>query len=432
MEKKNILLTDKAIAKLPVSAGAAYYVRDSDLAGFMVVIGKRTKTFAAQGEYWRDGAREFSMRTKLGEFGDIATREARSKAKEVLGSIARGERPGEEPRVKVGAVTLRKAWERYRDGHMTRKGRDARTINNYRDHMERLFEDWLDQPLAKLGRQPKLVADRHDKISEENGPYIANGAMRSLRAVYNHARKTSPDLPPVNPVTAIDWNTEQRRNTGMGTADMAPWFAELTALTNPIRREFHLMTLLSGSRPTALKNVRIEHIDFRCRLLHIPKPKGGVKKAFDIPLSRPMIRCILRAIRAGRILHADHAEFWLFPAESGSGHLIEHKEERDVLSKWGNDLRQSYRTLAQAAGVSELDIHLLMNHSLPGVNAGYITRDSLLRDHLRKQQERISKVVVDSARGNVDVPYLGCLGWLHQAKVFALPVLPEEELKAAL
>lgn len=79
---------------------------------------------------------------------------------------------------------------------------------------------------------------------------------------------------------------------------------------------------------------------------------------------------------------ADHAllmlgesEFWLFPADSDNGHLIEHKEGRDVLSKWGNDLRQSYRTLAQAAGVSELNLHLLMNHSLPGVNAGYITRD---------------------------------------------------------
>jgi hypothetical protein len=36
----------------------------------------------------------------------------------------------------------------------------------------------------------------------------------------------------------------------------------------------------------------------------------------------------------------------------------------------GNDLRQSYRTLAQVAGVWELDVHLMMNHSLPGVNAG--------------------------------------------------------------
>lgn len=422
------LLTDKAIARLPYATDKQYKVRDAELPGFFVLVGKKKKTFMAQGEFWRDGAREFAAQVKLGECGDVTTREARSKAKVKIGSIARGERPGEEQKLKPGAVTLRKAWERYRDGHMIRKGRDARTIENYRDHMERLFEDWLDKPLARLGRQPKFVADRHDKISEENGPYIANGAMRSLRAIYNHARKTNPDLPPVNPVTAIDWNTEQRRDTGMGAGDMASWFAELAALTNPVRREFHLMTLLSGSRPTALKNVRIEHIDFRTRLMHIPKPKGGVKKAFSIPLSRPMIRCTLRAMRAGRILYPDQAEFWLFPADSDSGHLIEHKEERDVLSKWGNDLRQSYRTLAQAAGVSELDIHLLMNHSLPGVNAGYITRDSLLRDHLRKQQERISKVIVDSAKGKADGPDL-C--WLHQAKVAALRVLPEVELKKA-
>lgn len=428
MGSDKILLTDKIIAKLPLSDSTAYYVRDTEIAGFMVIVGKRTKTFAVQGEFWREGVREFSVRTKLGECGDIATREARSKAKEALGAIARGERPGEEAKIKPGSITLKRAWERYRDDHMIRKGRDARTIENYRDHMERLFEGWLDKPLARLGRKPSLVADRHNEISKENGRYIANGAMRSLRAVYNHARKTNLDLPPINPVTAIDWNVEERRNTGMGVGHMALWFAELAALTNPIRREFHLMTLLSGSRPTALKNVRIEHIDFRSRLLHIPKPKGGVKKAFDIPLSRPMIRCILRAMRAGRILFPDQAEFWLFPADSDSGHLIEHKEERDVLSKWGNDLRQSYRTLAQAAGVSELDIHLLMNHSLPGVNAGYITRDSLLHDHLRKQQERISKVIIDSAKGKGNGPDL-C--WLSKGKVATLPVLPEQELKAA-
>jgi hypothetical protein len=63
----------------------------------------------------------------------------------------------------------------------------------------------------------------------------------------------------------------------------------------------------------------------------------------------------------------------------------------------GQRSAQSYRTLAQAAGVSELDIHPLMNHSLPGVNAGYITRDRLVRDHLRKQQERISAVVIEKA-----------------------------------
>ena len=44
----------------------------------------------------------------------------------------------------------------------------------------------------------------------------------------------------------------------------------------------------------------------------------------------------------------------------------------------GQRLRQSFRTIATAAGVSEIDAKLLMNHAIPGVNAGYITRHKLL------------------------------------------------------
>ena len=91
---------------------------------------------------------------------------------------------------------------------------------------------------------------------------------------------------------------------------------------------------------------------------------------------------------------------------------MEHKEDRALLSKWGNDLRQSYRTLAQPAGVSELDIHLLMNHSLPGVNAGYITRERLLNDHMRRQQEKISAVVMGSVLGSTATEDEGLLRWL--------------------
>ena len=385
-------LTDKSIALL-CAGEKQFKVRDSELPGFFVLIGKRRKTFMAQGEFWRDGVREFTVQVKLGDFGEMTTRQARGKAKAALGSIAKGQRPGEDPKIKSGSITLRLAWERYRDAHMKRKGRNSGTIEGYRDHMERLFKDWLDNPLARLGRQPHLVVERHEKISKENGPYIANGSMRSLRAVYNHARKSNTDLPAVNPVSAIDWNKEHRRNTGMGPNDISGWLKELYAMDNPLRREFHLFTLFSGSRPTALKKIRLEHVDLRQRIIHIPRPKGGEEKAFDIPLSRPMIRSIIRAIRWGRIMYSAQAKSWLFPADSEPGHLVEHKEERNILSKWGNDLRQSYRTLAQAAAVSELDIHLLMNHSLPGVNAGYITRDRLLRDHLRQQQQRISELV---------------------------------------
>lgn len=406
-------ISDKAISHLPYAEEGQYKVLDRELKGFVVVIGRRKKTFAAQGAFWRDGVREFAARKKIADFGDITSREARGKAKDILASIAKGQRPGVDAPIRKGAITLRQAWERYRDAHMIRKGRSPGTIENYRDHMERLFADWLDKPLARLGRQPRLVAERHDKITKENGAYIANGAMRSLRAVYNHARKTNRDLPSENPTLAVDWNQEARRDTGLGPSDLPTWLEEVRTLDNPLRREFHLLTLLSGSRPAALKNARIEHVDFRARLLHVPKPKGGEERAFDIPLSRTMIRCMIRAIRIGRVVYPDQAKVWLFPADSETGHLVEHKEDREVLSKWGNDLRQSYRTIAQSVSISKLDIHLLMNHSLPGVNEGYITRDKLLSDLLRKQQERISAVVLERA-GKIKDGLALC--WLLSAK----------------
>jgi hypothetical protein len=48
----------------------------------------------------------------------------------------------------------------------------------------------------------------------------------------------------------------------------------------------HLLMLLSGSRPTALKKLRMQYVDLRGRTIHSQRPKGGEEKAFDIPLSR--------------------------------------------------------------------------------------------------------------------------------------------------
>jgi integrase len=413
-----MLLTEKAIARMPLAEAGQYKVRDVELKGFFVRIGKRTKTYMVQGEHWQDGCREFAVQKKLGEFNTISARDARTKAKEMLVKFTKGERPDEPDKPRPGAITLRMAWVRYRDAHMVRKGRAARTIENYQDYMERLLGDWLDWPLAKLGQRPNLVIARHEDLSVNNGPYIANSVMKVLRAIYNHALRGNRDLPTFNPVMAIDWNVEHRRDTGMGEDDLGDWFERLLALDKPLRREFHLFTLLSGSRPTAIKVARVEHLDLRKRILHIPKPKGGADKAFDIPLSRAMIRCLVRAMRIGRMLFPVQSDYWLFPADSASGHLIDHKEDRDVLPKWGNDLRQTYRTLAQVAEVSELDIHLLMNHSLRGVNAGYITRDKLVRGHLRKQQERISAIIVvsDDSLNNSRVSV-----WLKSAKMVKTP-----------
>ncbi len=106
-------------------------------------------------------------------------------------------------------------------------------------------------------------------------------------------------------------------------------------VASPIRREFHWGVLLSGSRPDALKRAKIEHVDFRARISHVPKPNGGETKAFDIPLSRSMIRCLVRIMRLGRVLYPTQAQDWLFPADSAA-------------ATWWN-IRKTVRRLASGA-----------------------------------------------------------------------------------
>jgi len=203
MKNINLDITEKAIAPLPLAEKGNYLVRDNNLKGFQVVIGKTKKSYIVHGEFWKNNKRQFAVKTKIGEFSTISAREARIKAKEILTLIAKGEKPGNgivEPI--AAAVTLKQAWERYRAAHLERKGRSQKTIDGYCDHIERLFSDWLDTPLADLSNEPMLVTKRHDEITQNNGSYMANASMRTLRAIYNHAAKTHLDLPAKNPARA--------------------------------------------------------------------------------------------------------------------------------------------------------------------------------------------------------------------------------------
>jgi hypothetical protein len=401
--QERISLSDKTIAKLPLVKGSQMIVRDDQLPGFFLVVGARSRTFMIQADL-RSGATRQSLRLKIGDASRITTREARARAKVLLGKIAEGtdprpkeDRPQAAPKIKR-SPTLRVAWKSYLESHLQRKGRAQKTIDEYQDHVDRLMTDWLDIKLSKLGKAPDLIKAKHDALTINSGPYQANACMRTFRAVYNHARKTARSLPAENPVYAVDWNPEKRRNSALGPRSLRQWFEQVRNINNPVRRELHLFLLLSGSRPDPIKKAKLDHTNFVARQLFIPCPKGGEDRAFCIPLSREMMRSLVRAMRFGCMMHPDAAQIWLFPAKSKAGHIIEHSEDRSALSHWGNDLRQSYRTLGQAARAGKVDMNLLMNHSTGDVNEGYITRDVLVDTHLMKMQQSISTSIFDTLR----------------------------------
>ena len=67
----------------------------------------------------------------------------------------------------VANITLRQAWERYLDAHLVGKNRSEKTIEGYRDHVDRIFAEWLDAPLLELATDPARVSKKHDQVTKE-------------------------------------------------------------------------------------------------------------------------------------------------------------------------------------------------------------------------------------------------------------------------
>jgi integrase len=388
-------LTDKLVARLPLAGsdtappGDQYIVRDTILPGFFVRVGRKSTAWTAQADAIVDGKRK-TFRTVLGRTDERKAAAARKAAKDwIIGVQAKSRLPA--AKVPKGP-TLQEAWAAYRR-RLERLERQPGTIVFYEDILRGPLKHWLSTSLRELGDDPAKVARWHERETDARGPYRANGAARTLSAVYRYAsKKLDTKLPPC-PTLAIELNREGTSKGGMGLDELAAWANQLRTLSNPIRREFHLMTLLTGSRPDALARACWEHVDVKRRTLHFPSPKGGARRAFDIPLSRAMIRSLVRLRRAAHVLYP-HSK-WIFPAASYEGRLVEWKEDRHALSQWGRDLRKTFRTVAAVLEVPELFSQTLMNHKSSGVHNRYLVSGKL-GNALRDAQEEISRAIMGS------------------------------------
>lgn len=143
----------------------------------------------------------------------------------------------------------------------------------------------------------------------------------------------------------------------------------------------------------------MEHASDDGLALHVPSPKGGAARAFDLPLSSALADLV--AHRAAANPAINRRSQWLFPSDSRSGHVAEVQQpELDGLT--GHALRHAYASLALQAGTPLLELKFLLNHSASsgGVTMGYL-HPSL--DHLREHQEKASAYILD-ALGMVHEP----------------------------
>lgn len=405
-----LLLTDAAVERQPFAPDKPRIVRDAKIAGLHVWIGKRKKTYRYQYETPRmNGARGRTHIAWLGEHPHHSADKARAQALAIQAARIRGEpvwRVTEVP--SAPELTFGEAWAQYKAA-ISKEGKSPRTIADYQDKFERHLASWHEKPLAGIGRdevgkQHAAITERARKVRKgkyASGKYAANGSMRLARAIWNFAKNEleTPGLPELNPFRAGKlYHREKARESGMGAKDLPAWWAQLQQLPNPIRREMHLFMLLSGLRRQDVLTACWDHLDRGRQALRIPAPKGGADRAFDLPLSGPMLECLERAKIAGNTFFPEQARTWVFPAETG--HIVEVKEEgRSKLSHTGHALRHSFRTLAAAAGIDRLRLKILMNHAInDDVTDNYANVPALF-DSLIQAQEQTTSFIINAMRG---------------------------------
>jgi integrase len=387
---KVTLLTKGAVDDIPFSAKGQTIHYCTDLSGFGVLAGARKKTFIIERRV--NGK---TRRVTIGRVGEISLQKARQDAEQLIGEMVGGTDPVARKRDQTGdGITLRQAWVLHQHA-MKKKNGSKTTLDDYQTKLDCHMAEWLDRQLIDITRA--MVTALHIKIGDTNGnPYMANGVMRVLRAIWNRARKPHPDLPE-SPTRAVDFYEEKGRTAVI--TDWPAWWQGVHKITSAARRDFYIWLALSGCRAGETMSMEVEHFDAKKALFLYPITKT---ESFELPLSKFMVTLIQKRIEGNA------AEFgkdcpWIFPsATSASGHLEEEKltaaEPKFFKQHWSpHTLRHSWITNAdQKVKISDAHQRLLTNHALKraktgDAHSGYIHPDL---DDLRKSQQRMTDFIL--------------------------------------
>jgi integrase len=376
--------------------------RDGVLPGFGIRVGHRRRSFELRIE--RKGRPKVFQ--TLGCWPEMKADEARAAAHDIL---ARYERRESIRSPRPDEPTIATLWPLFKKW-LQDDGKSRNTIDGYGFAYNRLSDEVKNRPLVDLADDPTIMGDEQNRIREQlsnkkrGGMAAATQSGRLVGALANWAiekRGLKLSGNPVRGCRTVD--PEYEDLPVLVEHEMEDWWRNVQQIPNEVHREALLFTLLSGLRRETVVEMRWQHLDLRRRCIHIPRPKrsNGRSRAFDLVLSRPMIRCLWRARSAGRRLFPKAADTWIFPgppAHNGRREPIEHVRG-DALSTsksgvFGNHaLRRGFSTAAQNAGVDEPTVGRLLNHGGKSVTARY-SRSSHLGRMLGAAQEDISAHIV--------------------------------------
>lgn len=321
-------LSETFVRKIALSKTGTQKHWDTEIKGFVLFVGKQSKTW-----YFQKDVGGQTKRVLIGRYPAVSTQAARQTAMGLALEMGRG----------VGRVTQTRAPKLSvaMESYLVRpKLRSETHKKGIRQQFDLHAKDWLQLPLDEISK--KMAVDRH--LSLRDRPSTANHLLQVFRTIWNHARRTY-DLTEC-PTVAIEWFEE--RPDGRTIEDLVEWRDTVEMLDNPIHTAFFRLLLFSGFRKTEAFRLEWKHVhDDR---IHLPMTKNG--RSFDLPIL-PVHRELLKPMHG-------LSDTWVFPSpKSAAGHITGPGR-----LKWSAHAhRRTFATVAMEAGVLEEIVGRLLNHT---------------------------------------------------------------------
>lgn len=371
-------LTKRSVESMPVDA-KDYIVFDDEVSGFGVrILPSGKKTYMVQ---YRAGGR--TRRVAIGRHGTLTADEARRKAKELLGAVAKGDNPAEDISQHRGAPTVAAVCERFFQDHVLERCK-ASTQGEYRRSIDLFIKPALGTfKIVDVTRAD--VAQLHQSLRDK--PYQANRTLGVLSKLFNLVEVWGLRPDGSNPCRHVRKFREQKRERFLSGGELQRLGEVLTACeqdgseTPYVVSAFRLL-VLTGCRLSEIQTLKWEYVT--AAYLELPDTKTGARR---IPLP-PAAQAILQALPRER----DNP--YVIAGALPGHHVTDlQKPWRRIRARAGlddvriHDLRHTYASNAVMQGMSLPMVGKLLGHTQIQTTMRYA---HLADDPVRQAAEQIS------------------------------------------
>ena len=349
-------LTKRLIDATPYPAAGQVFVRDDELAGFALRATPGSKSFILEKRI-HGRARRYT----IGPYGPLTVDQARQRAEELIGDIARGQDPTGIRQTQRDEFTFGQLKDRYLKVYGSRK----RSIRNDESMLKHHLAVWQLRKLSAITRAD--LVKLHVKIGE-TAPYAANRVVALVRRMFNVA--TIEGLfNGENPARGIELFREEKRDRFVKPDELPGLFTAIEQEPNRYASTAFLVLLLTGARRGEVLTMRWTDVDLPAATWRIPETKAG--RPHTLPIAKPVMKLL-------GLLPRQSGSPFVFPGRKPGTPLVNGaKAWRRIRTAAKledvriHDLRRTLGSWLVASGASLSLIGKALNHSQVSTTAVY-------------------------------------------------------------